>query len=294
MSDQTAVLAGVEVAWAAATDPGRVRPVNEDSVLAAAPVFVVADGMGGYEAGDRASAAVVGAFAQCLTGAGLATLDVVRATLETANQAVQQVAAGTRRGAGSTVTGVVLVEHLGAPHWLVLNVGDSRVYRHMGGTLEQVTVDHSLAQEMLDAQLLAPEDLATFSDSNVITRALGAADSTADSWLMPVVSGERLLMCSDGLYRELADESIRAALTLSGTPRSAADTLVTLANQAGGRDNITVLVVDVRSGGLAAGETGIDTDTDLADSVTPVRPRPDDEVMDDLDDTFDDTIQVQR
>jgi protein phosphatase len=292
MSDQTAVLAGIEVAWAAASDPGRVRPVNEDSVLAAAPVFVVADGMGGYEAGDRASAAVVGAFAQCLTGSGLATLEVVRTMLEAANLAVQQVAASTRRGAGSTVTGVVLVEHLGAPHWLVFNVGDSRVYRHMGGTLEQVTVDPSRAQELLAAHRVAPADLATVSDSTVIPRALGAADSTADSWLMPVVNGERLLMCSDGLYRELADESIRAALTLSGTPRSAADTLVALANQAGGHDNITVLVVDVRSGGLAAGDTN-DSDTGVVDSVTPVRPRSDGEAND-LYDTFDDTIQVRR
>ncbi|MCL2422805.1 MAG: protein phosphatase 2C domain-containing protein [Micrococcales bacterium] len=290
MSDQ-AELSGVEVVWAAVTDPGRVRPANEDSVLGAAPVFLVADGMGGYEAGDLASAAVVDAFAQTISRSELATLDGVRAALEAANKAVHTVAAGTKRGAGSTLTGAILVEYLGAPHWLVLNVGDSRVYRHTGGTLEQVTVDHSLAQEMLDAKLLTRDDLAGFAESNVITRAMGAADSTADSWLMPVVAGERLLMCSDGLYRELADESIRAALTLSGTPRSAAETLVALANQAGGRDNITVLVVDVRSGGSVTRDLS-DTD-DIADSQTPRRaPRRD--VLDDTWESVNDTFALPR
>ncbi|MCL2467813.1 MAG: protein phosphatase 2C domain-containing protein [Micrococcales bacterium] len=291
MSDDQAVIAGVEVVWAGVTDPGRVRPANEDSVLAAAPVFLVADGMGGYEAGDLASAAVVGAFARSISRSELATLDGVRAALDAANQAVHKVAAGTRRGAGSTLTGAILVEYLGAPHWLVLNVGDSRVYRHMGGTLEQVTVDHSLAQEMLDAKLLTRDDIAGFAESNVITRAMGAADSTADSWLMPVVAGERLLMCSDGLYRELADESIRAALTLSGTPRSAAETLVTLANQAGGRDNITVLIVDVRTGGEITRDLS-DTD-DIANSVTPRR-KPRHDVLEDTWESVDDTFVLPR
>ncbi|MCL2455613.1 MAG: protein phosphatase 2C domain-containing protein [Micrococcales bacterium] len=281
MSEQTAVVAGVELAWASASDPGRLRPVNEDAVVAAVPVFVVADGMGGYEAGDRASAAVVESFRRRMVGQHLATLDAVRAALSDADEAVHQVGASTRRGAGSTVTGAVLVEHLGIPHWLVFNVGDSRVYRHVGGTLEQVTVDHSLVQAMLDAKELTDADVPGFQGSNVITRAIGSADATADSWLMPVVDGERLLMCTDGLHRELADESIRAALTMSGRPSSAADALVALANQAGGRDNITVVVVDVRSGGLVAGGDG-----DVTGSATLTRVS--------IEDTNEKTVEVAR
>ncbi len=271
VNDGRAVVDGVELVWAACSDRGRVRPANEDAFLGAPPVFVVADGMGGYEAGDLASAAVVGAFAAHVTGPGVTTLAQLREALAACVVAVREVAAGTRRGAGSTVTGVALVEHLGLPHWLVFNVGDSRVYRHLASTLEQLTVDHSVGQELVAAGRLQAAELAGFAGRNVITRAIGADDSTADSWLMPVTNGERLLLCSDGLYRELADESIRAALTMSGAPTSAADALVRLANQAGGRDNVTVLVLDVRSGGRRPGLDG-----DSTASATPLHDATDD------------------
>jgi len=130
-----------------------------------------------------------------------------------------------------------------APHIVLEEIG--LPYR-----LEQVTIDHSLGQELVDSGALAPEDLATFERRNVITRAIGAPDSTADSWLLPVVNGERLLICSDGLTSEVSDEGIRATLTMSGRPESAAAALVQRARQAGGRDNITVVVVDVVSGGI--------------------------------------------
>jgi len=272
MSEQISTVAGVELVWASATDPGQVRSVNEDSVLGSAPIFVVADGMGGHEAGDRASAAVIGAFARQVDASGPATIEMIRQALQDADDAVKVVGEGTRRGAGSTVTGAAVVEHRGAPHWLVFNVGDSRVYRHTGGTLEQITVDHSLMQEMIDAHELDPRDAADFPDGNVITRAMGTDDATADSWLIPLICGDRLLMCSDGLYRELADESIRAALTLAGPPGSAVDTLVRLANQSGGHDNVTALVVDVRTGGLAAG-----ADIENTNSVRPLWAMTDDD-----------------
>jgi serine/threonine protein phosphatase PrpC len=234
---------------AAVTDPGLKRKANEDSYLAESPVFLVADGMGGYEAGDRASAAVVEAFRTVVRGPGYPTLDDVRAALVAADAGVAEVAATTQRGAGSTVSGVVLVEHEDAPHWLVFNVGDSRVYRHDGSVLEQLTVDHSLGQELIDRGELAREDLNDFADRNVITRAIGASDSTADSWLMPVTNGERLMLCSDGLSSEVGDEGIRAILTMSGRPESAAAALVQRAKDNGGHDNITVVVLDVVSGG---------------------------------------------
>ena len=250
MSEITAA-GGLVLAVASLTDPGLKRQVNEDSLFAESPVFLVADGMGGYEAGDRASAAVVDAFRTHLVGAGFGTLAGIRDALVAADAGVAVVAGDTKRGAGSTVAGAVLIEHDGSPFWLVFNVGDSRVYRHYGSDLEQLTVDHSLGQELVDRGEMRREDMATYADRNVITRAIGAADSTADSWLVPVTNGERLLICSDGLSSELDDESIRATLTMGGTPESVVSALVHRANLNGGRDNISVVVIDVLEGGSA-------------------------------------------
>ncbi|MFT4258269.1 PP2C family protein-serine/threonine phosphatase [Microbacterium sp.] len=272
-------MTSVTLSVAARTDTGLVRAVNEDSVLAASPIFIVADGMGGHEAGDRASAAVVAAF-EPLVGTEVALVDI-RDALARAASVVEGIAAAHMRGAGSTVAGAALVEHEGAPHWLVFNVGDSRVYRHRGSELAQVTIDHSLGQELVDAGELLPGDLATFPQRNVITRAIGGADSTADSWLLPVVDGERLLLCSDGLCGEVSDEAIRATLTMSGRPESAADALIRRALQAGGRDNVSVIVVDVLSGAAASapvhavapGRAAAPVDPMLEGTTVPVRAR---------------------
>jgi len=245
----TLTVAGVSLSVAALSDRGLRRPVNEDSFLADGPAFVVADGMGGYERGDAASAAVVAAFSERLSGDRFGEWAEVSAALLDADARVAEVAMGTTRGAGSTVTGAVLVSHEGEPHWLVFNVGDSRVYCHVGSELEQLTVDHSVAQELVDSGQLAAEDVANFPDRGVITRAIGARDSLADSWLMPVVNGQRLLVCSDGVHSEVDDESIRAVLTMNGRPESVAQILVDRAKAHGGRDNITVVVVDVLAGG---------------------------------------------
>lgn len=273
-------LSSVVLNAASLTDQGLKRTANEDAVLAASPVFLVADGMGGHDAGDRASAAVVAAF-EPLVGMPV-SVEHVRDALAAATQTVSDLSAGLKRGAGSTVSGVVLLEHEGAPHWLVFNVGDSRVYRHHGNELSQITIDHSLGQEMVDAGRLRPEDLATFAQRNVITRAIGAEDSVADSWLLPIVDGERLLICSDGLSGEVSDESIRATLTMCGRPESAVTALVRRAKQAGGRDNISVVVIDVVSGGArkrAEDATGgrlaasALTDSMLEGTTIPVRVR---------------------
>jgi len=245
-------LAKVELGVALATDVGRHRPVNEDSILAECPVFVVADGMGGYDAGDRASQAVVAAFRAVLCAGDPVELGAIRVALSAADEGVAAVAAQTERGAGSTLTGVVLLEREGEPYWLIINVGDSRVYRHMGAELEQLTVDHSLAQELVDVGELTAHSRRDFAERNVITRAIGAADSRADSWLMPVTTGERILICSDGLHGELPDEEIRALLTMSGRPAAAALSLIDAALRAGGHDNISVIVLDVVAGGAVS------------------------------------------
>ncbi|MFJ2371142.1 PP2C family protein-serine/threonine phosphatase [Microbacterium sp. NPDC087665] len=265
---------------ASLTDTGLKRAANEDSILAASPVFLVADGMGGHEAGDRASAAVVAAF-EPLGGTEVAVDDVRRA-LTRAAAVVEDIAAAHKQGAGSTVSGVALVEHEGVAHWLVFNVGDSRVYRHHGNELVQLTIDHSLGQELVDAGELRAEDLPTFAQRNIITRAIGAADSAADSWLLPVIDGERLLLCSDGLSGEVSDEAIRATLTMCGRPETAASALVRRALQAGGRDNVSVVVIDVVSGGVRAGReddtagrmaVSVGTDSMLEGTTIPVRAR---------------------
>lgn len=271
---------GVVLNVAALTDVGLKRAINEDAVLAESPIFLVADGMGGHDAGDQASVAVVEAFAP-LAGSAVTTADI-GAALARANETVSSIAAQHVRGAGSTVAAAALVEHDGAPHWLIFNVGDSRVYRHRGSALDQLTVDHSLGQELVDAGELRPENLAGFAQRNVITRAVGAADSVADSWLVPVIDGDRLLICSDGLSGEISDESIRATLTMCGRPETAATALVRRAKEAGGRDNISVIVIDVVSGGLVAPGDGttdsrlsaaLHTESMLEGTTVPVRRR---------------------
>ncbi|TPW76754.1 PP2C family serine/threonine-protein phosphatase [Schumannella sp. 10F1B-5-1] len=257
----------VDLVVAGLTDVGLRRTANEDAALAERPVFLVADGMGGYEAGDRASAAVVAAFRAELVGRGAIDASWVGRALRRAEHDVAEIAATTSRGAGSTVTGVVLLEHEGEPHWLIVNVGDSRVYRLFGAELEQLTVDHSLAQALVDQGSLSGEERREFAHRNVITRAIGAPDARADTWLMPVTTGERLLVCSDGLHGELDDEQLRAMLTMAGRPESAAAALVDAAKRAGGRDNITVLVVDVRAGGAASTSDRTDS-VELSASAT--------------------------
>ena len=263
-----------EVSAAVRTDPGMLRAVNEDSALLEFPSYLVADGMGGHEAGDQASRAAVDAFASVIRPGELSTVRDVGLALDAAREAVGAVAAHRERGAGCTLTGAVMVRHEDRACWLVLNVGDSRVYLHRGAELHQVTVDHSLRDEMI-AGGARPDAL---PGRNVITRALGSADTTADSWLLPVEDGSRLLICSDGLTTEVDDQQLRAALTMGGQPDAVVEELVQRANEAGGRDNITVLVVDVLSGGSAwhvsaEPESSIATESENDRTLTATVPR---------------------
>lgn len=283
MSSRPDSPAHLEVISGALTDPGLRRPVNEDAHLAAFPVFLVADGMGGHEAGDRAAAAVIDAFRGFVGRSDLTPEEVAQAVYA-AHSAVAAISAGTSRGAGSTLTGLVAVQQDGERRWLVVNVGDSRVYRLLSERLEQLTVDHSIAQEMVDAGRLTREEMSTFEGRNVITRAVGGERSPADYWLLPVVNGERMLICSDGLSGEVTDEAIRAGLLVGGSPVHTAGSLVGQALAHGGRDNVTVIVVDVvgggihprvedTTGGLATGGSGFATGTIEAATVPSARRR---------------------
>ncbi len=229
---------------ASCTDPGRHRRGNEDSHLAEFPVYIVADGMGGHDAGDVASAAVIRAFTP-LVGRDDVHADEVSDAIRRAHQTVSALSERTRRGAGSTLSGVVQVRHEGVPYWLVMNVGDSRVYRIAENRFERMTIDHSYMQEQLDAGLLSPDEVDDFEHKNVITRAVGAPDSPADYWVHPVEPGERLMICSDGLYGEVSEAELYAVMAEVPDPGTAAAQLIDKALDHGGHDNITIIIVDV-------------------------------------------------
>lgn len=271
---------GLRLEWSGRTDVGRRRAHNEDSYLAQAPLFVVADGMGGHSAGDVASAAVVDRLHQLVTRDGRPSAggasdggsseavppdgapsdavsadavssdavspDDVEEALRLATEDIAVAAEGSDLGAGTTVTGALTQVVDGEPCFTVFNVGDSRVYVLDGGTLTQVTVDHSVVQEMVAAGLLHPDDAEKHPDSNVITRAVGFdPEPRPDWWRFAMRSGMRLLACSDGLTKELSPRHIGALLVATEGADAAARALVDAAVDAGGRDNVTAVVVDV-------------------------------------------------
>jgi protein phosphatase len=242
----------ITVSFGAATHPGLRRQVNEDSHLAAPPLFLVADGMGGHEAGAAASAVVVEVF-EALAGRESVGIQDVREALDRARERVHALVTGAlaerapavQRAAGRTLSGVVIADVGGAGYWLTVNVGDSRTYRYAGGVLEQISVDHSVVQELIDAGELDVVAAARDSRRNEITRAIGAgSDGEPDFWLVPAEPGDRILVCSDGLSGELDVERLRAVLDETADPQEAATRLVHEAMVRGGRDNITVVVVD--------------------------------------------------
>ena len=267
------VTAGVTTAWGAATDRGRRRTLNEDAFLASEPVFVVADGMGGHEAGEVASACVVDVLRRRLVGS-TATPELVNAAIEESHREVQRIEARPGRGAGTTVSGVVLAEVAGEPYWIVVNLGDSRTYRLSRGVLEQISVDHSEVQELIEAGTVTRAQAALHPRRHVVTRAIGASGTIdVDYWLLPVARGDRILVCSDGLTGELSDEAVTGTLLAESDPQSAAERLVADAVRAGGRDNVTVVVVDVREiDGLDDGSSATKPrGDDLADDETQPR-----------------------
>ena len=235
--------AGVVLAWAGVSDVGHRRQVNEDSLVSLPSLFAVADGMGGHSAGDRASAAVVARLGDL--GESIDEAALTEALVAAAND-IDDLSADMPLGAGTTVTGAVLDTEHGAPRFIVFNIGDSRVYRFAGNDLTQVTRDHSVVQELIDAGLVSAEDAEDHPEANVITRALGFREvPQPDFWLVPLVAGMRLLLCSDGLTKELNAARIRMHLAARLTAAETAGALVDAALAAGGRDNVTVVVVDV-------------------------------------------------
>jgi len=258
----------ITVEWGTATDRGLIRAVNEDSLLATPPVFLVADGIGGYQSGDTASAIVVEEFA-IAPGVERVTPEWVMHSFDRADSRIRSGAGG-----GTTVAGIAVVQQDSTPYWLVFNIGDSRVYRCIAGLFTQVSVDHSVVQELVDEGKIAAEAARFHPERHIITRAVGSAEPPhPDFWLLPAEVGERLLLCSDGLTSEVDAADIAKIVMGSGTPQEAADALVAQAISAGGRDNVTTIVVDVVGVGEdAIGEAAVaGTEAGAVDEAT--RPR---------------------
>ncbi len=235
----------------AATDTGQVRANNQDAVLIAEPVFAVADGMGGHVAGEIASQVAIESLQEARATSRQELVDAVRS----ANRAVWQRAAAEPelRGMGTTLCAVALVPAAAEAHdgdtgerIIVANVGDSRVYQFHDGDLDQITDDHSLVEDLVREGRLSPAEARTHPQRNILTRVLGnEPEVEVDSWEIIPHHGDRYVLCSDGLFNEVDDDRIAAVLRRLADPEEAAHELVTLANQGGGRDNVSVVVVDV-------------------------------------------------
>lgn len=234
----------IRVVSASATHVGHVRATNEDSILDAPPIFLVADGMGGHNAGEVASAIAVEEFEK-LTIQENVTVEQLGDALRSAAVRIGELGGESTLGAGTTVSVVATMVLDGVGYWVVLNLGDSRVYRLSGDIFEQVSVDHSVVQELMDRGEITAEQAKVHPYRHMVTRALGAGpESDPDYWLIPAEGGDRMLICSDGLTGEVDDATIERQLRGPADVRTLCEDLVGRALDAGGHDNVSVVVVE--------------------------------------------------
>lgn len=230
---------------AESTHVGMLREVNQDAVFLTTDVFVVADGMGGHAAGDIASALAVASIADMIRMAGVDDLvDAVKA----ANKSIMKRAESEPelKGMGTTVVALASFIEADVQHLALVNVGDSRAYRFSGDELSQLTDDHSLVADLVRDGMLRADQAEHHPQKNILTRALGIEhDVRVDSWVYQPVPGDRYLLCSDGLFNEVSEVGIADVLREYSNPDEAVAELVAQANAHGGRDNITVMLVDV-------------------------------------------------
>ncbi|MEE0845978.1 MAG: Stp1/IreP family PP2C-type Ser/Thr phosphatase [Eggerthellaceae bacterium] len=224
------------------TDIGCVRDHNEDSLVVAPPLFAVADGMGGHAAGEVASEIATTALADQAPKEPDA--EALGRAIEAANHAIIEAARNGlgREGMGTTCTAAILK----GERLVLAQVGDSRAYLLHQGKLQQLTRDHSLVAMMVEAGQLTPEEARVHPRRSVITRALGTDPATKpDLYELDVETGDRLLLCSDGLSGMVEDRDIEAIMNRTADPQRCASQLVNEAIAAGGNDNVTVIVADV-------------------------------------------------
>ena len=267
----------------ALTDTGRRRPQNEDTFVCDPPLFAVADGVGGAQAGEIASRLAAAALEERLPAArGEATLV---ALLREANDRIYRHSLGDPSAAGmGTVVTALLVDE-GAGTVAIGHVGDSRAYRMRDGAFEQLTPDHSLVGELVRSGQLSTEEAEQHPHRSVITRAVGTEPSVeVETLTVATLPGDLYLICSDGLTDIVRDEQIAELIAgADNDPDAAAEALVAAANRAGGIDNITVVLFEILEGDppvttepAAAGEPDADTveqavEAAAADPVVPVR-----------------------
>lgn len=229
-------------AFGSRTDVGYVRDHNEDSLIIIPPLFAVADGMGGHEAGEIASEITVSTLAELapdhLDAEGLT------AAVEAANYNVLKAPRQGigRDGMGTTLTAAMLE----GERLLIAQVGDSRAYLLHNGRLQQITRDHSLMADLIEAGQITPEEARYHPNRSVITRAIGSdIHMRPDIYELNVAAGDRLLLCSDGLSTMVSDHAIEAIMRRQDNAQHCADELVEAALENGGVDNVTVIVVDI-------------------------------------------------
>jgi protein phosphatase len=244
------------------TDTGRQRRANEDAFLARAPLFAVADGMGGAQAGEVASATAIEVLSGGL-GDGESVEQRLSASVRQANSQIHalSVADDERAGMGTTVTAA----YVGENNVTLVHVGDSRCYRWREGALERLTDDHSLVEEMVRQGQLTEEQALDHPQRSIITRALGPESVVEpDAQTVGARDGDLLLLCSDGLSTMISDEQIAAILARDEPLKATTRGLIAAANEAGGRDNITVVLMRLEvlgsadASGIEATQVGLD------------------------------------
>ncbi len=255
-------------AYAGATDTGRKRRRNEDSYVIAPPLFAVADGMGGAQAGEIASRLAAAALEDTDPGS-LSGEDRVMSLIQEANRRVYERSNEdpNASGMGTTIT-VALVEDEGVT---IGHVGDSRAYRYREGSIEQITEDHSLVNELMKSGKLSPEEAETHPQRSVITRALGTdPDVDVDSFSVETQTGDVFLLCSDGLTTMVDDVDILGVLEKHHDDLDrATKSLVSAANRGGGEDNITVIAFAISDDGATAPPPAVDAEETMENVIPP-------------------------
>jgi PPM family protein phosphatase len=251
-----------------ASDVGRVRTVNEDRALEASTLFAVADGMGGHVGGEVAASLAIEFLEAGFTRHP--TIDGLVAAVQDANRAVWEHGVDDQalRGMGTTVTAAALVATADGDRLVLVNVGDSRTYRFSANELVQLSVDHSVAEELVAQGTLSEAEAAVHPKRHILTRALGITSQVeVDLWQVVPVEGDRYLLCSDGLSNEVLPDALARVLSSVRDPQLAAQTLVDMANDSGGNDNITAVIVDVLVGEPGPDGTAEAAADDLTGSV---------------------------
>lgn len=238
-----------QIETAGVTDTGQVRAINEDRLISEGDLFAVADGMGGLGHGDVAARM---ALEQLQAGyAADPSATGLEAAVERANRSVHEhgLTLTERQGAptlGTTLAAVAYVVEDGRDQLVVINVGDSRVYRLRDHRLVRLTTDHSLVAELVEAGAITSEEAIEHPERHILTRAVGVApDVEPTVHRAEPLPGDRLLLCSDGLYNEVPESELAEVLDGGDPPDDVAGRLIALANHRGGNDNITALVLDV-------------------------------------------------